>query len=108
MAATRTLAEMKKKFADTEDVCQQVMKALSLMSNKTRFRILCVLAEGDFCVNEIVDTIQTGKLSNVSQQLRILTLSGVLEKTREQQRIIYHLTDRRLAKLIKVLEKEFG
>jgi ArsR family transcriptional regulator len=77
------------------------------MSNKTRFRILCLLSEGDFCVNEIVDAIQTGKLSNVSQQLRILTLAGVLEKTREQQRVIYHLTDRRLAKLIKVLEREY-
>ena len=56
---------------------------------------------------DIVDTIQTGKLSNVSQQLRILTLAGVLEKTRERQRVIYHLKDRKLARLIKVLEKEF-
>lgn len=106
--AGRTLEETKQRFVDSEDVCQRVVETLSLMSNKTRFRILCVLAEGDFCVNEIADTIQTGKLSNVSQQLRILTLAGVLDKTREQQRIIYRLRDRRLAKLIKVLEKAYA
>jgi len=106
--APRTLEQMKERFAANDAVCERVTGALSLMSNKTRFRILCVLAEGDFCVNDIVDTIQTGKLSNASHQLRILTLAGVLEKTRERQRVIYHLRDRRLARLIKVLEKEFS
>lgn len=106
--AGRTLEDIKQRFADSEDVCRRVIGILSLMSNKTRFRILCVLAEGDFCVNEIVDAVQLGKVSNISQQLRILTLAGVLEKSREQQRIIYHLRDRRIAKLIKNLEKEFA
>ena len=59
-------------------------------------------------MSEIVDAVQTGKLSNISQQLRILALAGVLEKTREQQHVIYHLRDRRIAKLIKILEREFG
>ena len=105
---SRTIEEIKQRFTDSGDVCQRVTGILSLMSNKTRFRILCMLAEGDFCVTEIVDTIQTAKLSNVSQQLRILTLAGVLEKTREKQRIIYHLRDRRLATLIETLEKQFA
>jgi len=104
----RTIEEIKQRFAGNEDVCGRVIEVLSLMSNKTRFRILCMLAEGDFCVTEIVDTIQTGKLSNISQQLRILTLAGVLEKTRKEQRVIYHLRDRRLASLIEVLEKQFA
>ena len=103
-----TLEEIKRRFASNEDVCRRVIGILSLMSNKTRFRILCVLAEGDYCVTDIVDAVQMGKLSNISQQLRVLTLAGVLEKTREQQRVIYHLRDRRIAKLIKVLEKEFA
>ncbi len=103
----RTMEEIKQRFANREDVCRNVIDILSLMSNKTRFRILCMLAEGDFCVTEIVDTIQMGKLSNISQQLRILTLAGSLEKTREKQRVIYHLRDRRLATLIETLEKQF-
>jgi len=103
----RTIEQIKERFTDNENVCQRVTGILSLMSNKTRFRILCMLAEGDFCVTEIVDTIQTAKLSNVSQQLRILTLAGVLEKTRKEQHVIYHLRDRRLAGLIENLEKQF-
>lgn len=104
----RTMEEIKQRFANREDICRSVTDILSLMSNKTRFRILCMLSEGDFCVTEIVDTIQMGKLSNISQQLRILTLAGVLEKTREKQRVIYHLRDRRLATLIETLEKQFA
>jgi ArsR family transcriptional regulator len=105
---TRTVEEIRKRFANNEDVCRRVIDVMSLMSNKTRFRILCVLAEGDFCVTEIVEAVQMGKLSNISQQLRVLNLAGVVEKTREQQRVIYHLKDRRLARLIKILEKEFA
>ncbi len=105
---SRTIAQIKKRFADGDDACRRVIDTFSLLSNKTRFRILCMLAEGDFCVTEIVDTIQTGKLSNVSQQLRILTLAGVVEKTREKQRIIYHLRDRRLAELIEFIDKRFA
>ena len=67
-----------------------------------------MLAEGDFCVNEIAETIQIGKMSNISQQLRILTLAGVLEKRRDSQRVIYSLTDPRMAELIKYLEKTFA
>ncbi len=105
---SRTIEEIKQRFTSNEDVCQRVIETLSLMSNRTRFRILCMLAEGDFCVTEIVDTIQMGKLSNISQQLRILTLAGVLEKTRKEQHVIYHLHDRRLVTLIEILRKQFA
>ena len=98
----------KKRFRNNEDVCGRVISVLSLLANKTRFRILCVLSEGDFCVGEIVDAVQMGTLSNISQQLRILTLAGVLEKTREERRVIYHLRDKRIAKLIRILEREYG
>lgn len=105
---TRTLEEIKQRFANNEEICRQVIAVFSLMSNKTRFRILCMLAEGDFCVNEIAETVQIGKMSNISQQLRILTLAGVLEKHRDKQHVIYHLCDPRMAKLIKYLEKQFA
>ncbi len=102
------MEEIKQRFADNEEIGRQVITVFSLMSNKTRFRILCMLAEGDFCVNEIADTVQIGKMSNISQQLRILTLAGVLEKRRDKQRVIYHLCDPRIGALIKYLEKQFA
>ncbi len=104
----RTLEEVKRRFARNEDTCRRVIDILALMSNKTRFRILCVLAEGDFCVTEIADAIEIGKLSNVSHQLKILTLAGVLEKSRDKQNIVYHLRDRRVADLIEILEEQFA
>ena len=103
----RTIEDIKQRFANNEEVCRRVITVFSLMSNKTRFRILCMLVEGDFCVNDIVDTIQCGKISNISQQLRILTMAGIIEKTRSKQNIIYHLCDRKIAMLIKYLEKQF-
>jgi DNA-binding transcriptional ArsR family regulator len=104
----RTIEQIKHRFANNEEVCKRVIGVFSLMSNKTRFRILCMLAEGDFCVNEIADTVQTGKMSNISQQLRILTLAGILEKRRDKQRVIYHLCDPRMGALIKYLEEQFA
>ncbi len=104
----RSLAQIKQRFANNEEICRQVLEVFSLMSNKSRFRILCMLAEGDFCVNEIADTVQIGKMSNISQQLRILTLAGLLEKRRDKQRVIYHLCDPRMSALIKYLEKQYA
>ena len=104
----RTIEEIGKRFAANEEICHRVIGTLALMSNKTRFRILCMLAEGDFCVKEIVSTVQTGKLSNISQQLRILYLAGILEKRRSEQRVIYHLKDRKLVSLIPYLEEMYA
>ena len=105
---SRTIEQIKQRFANNEEVCKRVIGVFAMMANKTRFRILCMLAEGDFCVNEIADTVQTGKMSNISQQLRILTLAGILEKRRDKQNMIYHLCDPRMAALIKYLEKQFA
>ncbi len=104
----RTLEEIRQRFDNNEEICRQVLEVFSLMSNKTRFRILCMLAEGDFCVNEIADTVRIGKMSNISQQLRILTLAGVLDKRRDKQRVIYRLSDPRIGMLIRYLEEQFA
>ena len=101
------LEKIRNKFAAGEEVCKNVLQLFSLLSNKTRFRIICMLSEGDFCVNEIVETVQIGKISHISQQLRILTLSGILEKRRDAQKVIYSLCDVRYAALVKFLEKTF-
>jgi DNA-binding transcriptional ArsR family regulator len=101
------LEKIRNKFAAGEEVCKNVLRLFSMLSNKTRFRIICMLSEGDFCVNEIVDTVQMGKISNISQQLRILTLAGILEKRRDAQKVIYTLADVRYAALVRFLEQTF-
>lgn len=98
---------IKASFRANEQVCGKVMDIFSLVANKTRFRILCVLKQGDFCVNDIVDIIQMGKVSNISQQLRLLSMAGIIEKRRDKKQIFYFLKDQRMRKMIGFLESHY-
>ena len=88
-------------------VCNQAVELISLISNETRLRILCVLSQGDFCVSEIAEKVG-GKNSNISQQLKILTLAGCLNKRRMEKSMIYSLTDERIRRVLEFLKTEFG
>ena len=88
-------------------VCDQAVKLISLISNETRLRILCVLSQSDFCVSEIAQRVG-GKNSNISQQLQILTLAGCLHKRRVEKSVIYSLTDERIRRVLGFLRTEFG
>lgn len=101
------LDEIKKRFKNNEDTCQKVVVIFALISNRTRFRILCLLTEGDFCVGDIVDTIQISNFSNISQQLRLLSMAGIVESRRDGKRIIYHLKDQRVRDVIGYLHEKF-
>jgi DNA-binding transcriptional ArsR family regulator len=99
--------ELKQAFAKNEAVCARVIGLFDLFSNKGRFRIVCLLARGEFCVNEITEVVSEGKLSNISQQLKILTLSNVIERRREDRRILYRLKDERIRRLVGFLQRQF-
>jgi DNA-binding transcriptional ArsR family regulator len=100
----KKIKSIKERFAGNMAACQKAIDVLSLFSNKTRFRILCTLAEGDFCVNDLLEMIGLGKVSNISQQLKLLTLAGVLGKHRDKQQVIYCLKDERARQLIDFLK----
>jgi DNA-binding transcriptional ArsR family regulator len=99
--------ELREAFRKNEVVCARVIQLFQLFSNKGRFRIACLLARGEFCVNEITEVVSEGKTSNISQQLKILTLSGVIERRRENQRILYSLKDKRVGNMIQFLQVQF-
>lgn len=90
-----------------EERCSQVERMLSIMSNPVRFHILCALARETFSVSELVE-LTGGKLSNVSQQLKMMTLAGYVNKERLGKQSIYSLRDIRICELIKKLEDLFG
>src|SRR5258707_14099763 len=96
--------ELKEMFKQNEAVCARVINLFHLFSNKGRFRIACLLARGEFCVNEITEVVSAGKLSSVSQHLKMLTLSGVIERRRDNQRILYSLKDKRVGNMIQFLQ----
>src|SRR6266567_5493659 len=99
--------ELKEAFQRNQAVCGRVMQLFQLFSNKGRFRIACLLARGEFCVNEITEVVSEGKLSNISQQLRILTLANVIQRRRENHQVFYRLKDKRVRNLVEFLQEQF-
>lgn len=99
--------EIQSEFKANNALCQQVIGLFQLISNKSRFRILCILSRGEFCVNDIAEIVGEGKLSNISQQLKILTLAGMVERRREEKRIIYRLVDDRVRDLIAYFREHY-
>lgn len=81
-----------------------MMNMLSLVSNQARFRILCLLTIGEFCVNDIVRLV-VGKSSNISQQLKILMLAGYVSNERVGKQIYYKLEDEKIRSLIGFLHE---
>ncbi len=100
--------KMKKTFEKNKAACQRVIGLFEFLSNKSRFQIICLLSRGEFCVNEITEVVSEGKLSNISQQLKILTLAGIVARRREGQHILYRLEDERIRRVIGFLQSEFA
>ena len=98
---------MRLEFVSNEAVCAKVLTLFHLFSNKARFRIACLLARGEFCVQEIAEVVGAGRLSNISQQLKMLTMAGVIVRRRDQNRILYTLRDERVRTMIEFLRVEF-
>lgn len=98
---------LKGRFSVNDKACIELMKVLDLFSSKTRFRILCVLREQDFCVSDIAEMIEEGKISNISQQLKILTLSNIISRYRIDKRVFYKLEDQRIKNIVDYLHEQF-
>ena len=103
---TSTFQRVAEFFKANRKNCEQVLKMVSLLGNGVRFKILCALKEGDFCVGELAELVE-GKHANVSQQLKMLTLAGYVTKRREDQNVIYHLENDSVRRAIEFLQAEF-
>jgi DNA-binding transcriptional ArsR family regulator len=98
---------LKASFAQNETVCSRINELFHLLSNKGRFRIICLLCFGEYCVNDIAEVVSHGCLPNVSQHLKTLALSGVIERRRDGQRILYRLKDERVRNIIGFMRSQF-
>jgi DNA-binding transcriptional ArsR family regulator len=78
-----------------------------LFSNGFRFKILCLLSRGDRCVQEIVDSLDA-KYSNISQQLKMLTLAGYLSRERREKQTFYRLESPEIRELLDFLHDRYG
>jgi DNA-binding transcriptional ArsR family regulator len=102
-----TCRTIKEEFRRNSALCESVVTLLHLISNKARFRIVCLLSRGEFCVNDIMQVVNEGKLSHISQQLTILRLAGIVQKRRSNKLILYAIKDERVRRLIEFLCRQY-
>ena len=107
MLSKPEIQKIKEKFNGKEEVCGRMIDLFSILSNKIRFRILCLLLDGDYCVTDIVDIIQIGKISNVSQQLKLLTMTGLIQSRRDKKQIFYSIKNEKIRELIAYIQESF-
>ena len=106
LTGEQILREHKQRFAN-EAVCSNVLLLLSSLANKYRLQILCLLKDGEFNVTEIIDAVG-GKPSNISQQIKLLALSGYIQGRRQEKHIYYHLADENIRTLLVYLQEKFS
>ena len=92
-------------LAREEDV-ERASRSLKAISHPLRLKILCVLGDKEFSVQDIVSYVGTSQ-SNISQHLAILRDKGVLSSRKDANRVFYRVGDTRTLKLISMMQEVF-
>lgn len=77
---------------------------LEAMGNPIRFKILCLLCDGELSVNEICDAVAL-EASPTSQHLRKFRELGVVTTRRQAQQVFYSCKSDAVRKLIETLRE---
>ena len=83
---------MEQEFFLDEDELIEMAELFKTFGDSTRIKILCVLFEGEKCVQEITDATGASQ-SAVSHQLRILKQARLVRNRRQGKQICYCLAD---------------
>ena len=75
-----------------EDELIEMAELFKTFGDSTRIKILCVLFEGEKCVQEITDATGASQ-SAVSHQLRILKQARLVRARRQGKQVCYCLAD---------------
>ena len=84
-----------------EDEMSDLAELFKCFGDSTRIRILCVLLEGEFCVNDIAEALNMTQ-SAVSHQLKLLKQAKLIEGKREGKQILYSLADEHVRSIINI------
>lgn len=80
----------------------EVANLLRTLAHPIRLRLACALAEGEFSVGALEETLGIRQPS-LSQQLGVLREAGVVETRRDARQIFYRLSDQKAAEVIRAL-----
>ena len=88
-----------------EDI-ERASRSMKAMSHPLRLKILCVLGEREYSVQDIVEQVGTSQ-SNISQHLAILRDKGILASRKDANRVYYRVSDARTLRLISMMREVF-
>ncbi|MCL6580295.1 MAG: metalloregulator ArsR/SmtB family transcription factor [Firmicutes bacterium] len=84
------------------DECSAVADFLQGFANPVRIRILCCLHEGPKNVSQV--SVATGeKVSNVSQQLKILLQKGYVTRQKRERQVFYEIRNPAICELMELV-----
>ena len=91
----------------TEPELDQAARALKILSNPARIRLMCVLRGEERTVSELVELMQNVSQSGVSQHLSQLQSCGILTSRREANKVYYRIAARRYLTFIEQVQEIF-
>lgn len=92
------------KIYDNAERAVLLAEIVKAMAHPIRLQIIAILCERNEKVGRLAECLQVSQ-AIISQQLRILRMSGLVEATRENGFAWYQLAEPQLKKMIQCMEK---
>lgn len=89
-----------------QEQIETAARALKAIAHPLRLKMLCVIGDGEVCVQDIVEAVGTSQ-SNISQHLAILRDKGVLLTRKDANRVYYRVGDQRTLQLLVMMREVF-
>ena len=102
----KMVKDMANKLIDRDEDILQASLAMKAIAHPLRLKILCVLADNELSVQDIVDNVGTSQ-SNISQHLAILRDKEILATRKDANRVYYRIGDQRTLKLVGMMRDVF-
>ncbi len=91
-------AIVREKLPD-EEVLYDLAELYKIFGDTTRVKLLCILFEGEMCVQHLAELLQVSQ-SAVSHQLRILKGARLVKYRRDGKTVYYALADDHVREII--------
>ena len=94
--------KIKKMNSAADDVCD----LMTLLSNRGRLMILCLLTEGEKSVGQLAEAVGMRDTA-VSQQLAVLRREKIVKPRRDGQTMFYRIVDPDVAEVLEFLYAKY-
>ena len=91
----------------SKELISKAAEFFRVVGDETRMKILCTIAGGELCVNDIAAEVEMTK-SAVSHQLRLLKSEGLVKSRRDGKNMFYSLDDQHVVDIIDIEHKMHG